>query len=911
MRTRFLRHLWMLLFCVLAQAETAPTELLFAPDAVDLTPAPGTTANKARLLRLTDGTLVVAWHEGVGLSDGSWGLDGAVYAPRDIFIVASIDGGDSWSSPVNVSNTAALTDTSVFYDRVGDGTGLANYSGDSGKASVFAAGKNLVITWNDTYCGDGVHGPARYDGPLGMIEVPYHCLYVARLKISSGNVSVIAVARLTDGTRDVKNEVVRGTGAGFALAWQEDPAGLQLGEARGEGDGSSGARVTPGTDIWYAWITKSEFADATKPWHGPVPISDNFDYVNATVSDGGSSRPIMAMAGSPAYALLVYEEAKNSGPEDMGKDVRFHQFPFNAPPESEAGVIVSSPDENARRARVVAVSSPGGVHGTRAVLMWRQGEGIHGAPADFMMRIGSVPPGADLASVPDAGFRVADLSPAVDPEDPLNNELPLNISGARLSDATSVDPHMNAKAHRAVVDGDFIYAGYTQDPDAEDSSDEYQYLLRWSDDGGSTWSVPARVSADVPGSANVIEPRLLRTPGTVPSGSPEDIHNAEVFIVAWGAAAAGEGDSEPIRESLFVTRSVDRGMSFERVKALADLRTALGQTDEQIQLRVTPDGQTVYAVWIRRDADDSDVIFSSAVGITPTADLSIIMDATDIAPDVGDELEAVVHINNSGPQSATDLQLSIDVPEGLSLRAATPTSGACELAAPVTCSLDSLAPGASTTVGLSLVARTRGAWHLTAAVVARELEPEPTDNSADLVIEAIPNADISIGLALETSPVKSGELFDVRYEVFNSGPQTATGVTVTFMLPAHATVSDASGFEQAGERMLSRKLPDLLPDESRSGHLVFRAIGAGVASTLVIVGAVENDPDFDNNTRIIGVVIEAEESMARVADVGGGGCVHQPNGDGGMTLPIVLLLGLVWRLRKWTSRHSPSTAVDV
>ena len=82
MRTRFLTHLWLLLFCVSGQAEAPSTELLFAPDGVDLTPSAGSKADKARLLRLKDGTLIVAWHEGVNTAHEAWGLDGIVHAPR-------------------------------------------------------------------------------------------------------------------------------------------------------------------------------------------------------------------------------------------------------------------------------------------------------------------------------------------------------------------------------------------------------------------------------------------------------------------------------------------------------------------------------------------------------------------------------------------------------------------------------------------------------------------------------------------------------------------------------------------------------------------------------------------------------------------------------------------------------------
>ena len=885
MRTRFLPHLWILLFCVSGHAEAPQTELLFAPDAVDLTPAAGSTADKARLLRLKDGTLIVAWHEGMDAAHEAWGLDGVVHAPRDIFIVASLDGGASWSDPVNVSNTASLTDPSVFYDRNGDGSGLANYPGDSGKATVFASGKNLVITWSDTYCGDGLHGPAKYKGALGMIEVPYHCLYAARVTVSSGNMKLIAVDRLTDGTRDVKNEMARGTGAGFALSWQEDPEGLQLGEARGEGHGASGAKVSQGTDVWYAWIKSTEFADPAMPWHGPVPISDNFDYENSTVTGGGASRPIMTMAGSPPYALLVYEERKATGGVDAGKYVRFHQFPFNAPQESSAGVIISNPEENGRRARVIAASSPGKAHGTRMVLMWRQGEGIQGAPADFMIRVGSVAPGTDLDSTPAAGFRVEDLWPPVDPEDPLNSEPALNISGAQLSDPTSVDPLTTAKAHRAVLDGDFIYAAYVLDPNVKNGADQFSLFLRWSDDGGLNWSAPRLASVGLPESTNIIEPRLIRTPGGVDSGKPEDIRNPKVFVAAWGTEVMPRDALEPVRDAVFVTRTVDRGLSFERIQALEASRTAPGQTDEQIQLRVTPDGQNVYAVWVRKDGDQSDVMFNSAVGITPTSDLSVAMEVSDTAPDVGDPVEVAVSVRNIGPHQATELQLAMDLPPGLLLTSATPSSGTCDLTAGVICDFDNLAADASATLELSLLAGTRGAWPLAAAASAWEVEPEPADNSADVVIEAIPHADVLLALTARTTTVDVGEILEVDYAVSNFGPQTAQGVIVKFMIPAHATVSVSSRCQQAGD-MLTCEVPDLPIEETWKDTVVLHAASAGVGWITAIVQSDEDDPNPDNNSGFTGVFVEAEKSEFVAYSGGGGSCV---------TLPILLLLFLARR----------------
>ena len=887
MRSRFLPHLWMLLICVSSQADVPSTELLFSPDAVDLTPAAGTTADKARLLRLKDGTLFVAWHEGIEMTHEAWGLDGSVHAPRDIFIVASSDGGASWSEPLNVSNTAALTDASVLYDRHGDGSGLANYPGDSGKATVFAAGKNVVVTWNDTYCGNGRHGPARYQGALGEIEVPYHCLYAARLTVSSGNVTLVSVDRLTDGTRDVKNEMARGTGAGFALSWQEDPEGLQLGEIRGDGHGASGAKVTKGTDVWYAWIKGSEFADSTKSWHGPVPITDNFDYDKGMVTGGGASRPIMAMAGSPPFITLVYEERKNSGGIDAGKYVRFHQFPFAAPHVSEPGVIISAVGENGRRARVVAASTPGKTHGTRLLLMWRQGEGIQGAPADFMIRVGSVPEGTELGSVPNAGFRVEDLWPPVDPADPLNNEPGLNISGAELSDPTSVDPLTNAKAHRAVLDGDFIYAAYILDPNVKNYSDQFQYFLRWSKDGGINWSAPTHASVGVPESATIIEPRLIKTPGGVDSGKPEDVRDSRVYVTAWGTEVMPEDALESKRDAVFVTRTVDKGLHFERPQAFARTRTAPGQTDEQIQLRSTPDGQNVYAVWIRKDGEQSDVMFNSAVGITPTANLSVAIDASATVPDVGDAVAVEARIDNIGPHAATELQLSMSLPSGLELVAATPNSGTCELTTEVTCQFDELLAGSAATVDLSFVAGTRGTWPLAAEVSAWEIDPEPTHDSAEVAIEAIPHADVSVTMAARDRMVGIGEIMEIDYAIANAGPQTAQGTVVSFSIPARMTVSVPSGC-QLEDELLICNVPDIPATESWQDTLVLHAAKAGNASITASVEPEEEDHDTANNTVAASAFILPQFS-------------NESGGGSGFALLVVLLGCLVWRLRSLAS----------
>ncbi len=893
----------MLFCCGLIQNGFAYTELAFDNRVENLTPAQGSSANKARIVRLDDGTIIAGWHESVGSPDGAWDLSGSFIAPRDIFIRLSVDGGETWSDKLNISNTAGLTDTNVLYDRVGDGSGLANFFGDSGKATFFANGNSLLVVWNDSYCGVTRGYRARYTGPSGYIELPYRCLYAARIIVLSGTASIVAIDQLTDASRDVTNEVARGTGAGFAIAWQEDPAGLQLGEALGEGDGASGARTTPGTDIWYAWISKSNFADPVKVWQGLVPISNNFDHGLGNATGGGASRPNMALAGSPPTAMIVYEEAKDNAGVDIGKYVIYHQFPFSSPPTSDVGTIVSAPGENSRRARIMAMATPGNVAGARMALMWRQGIGHQGAPADFMMRIGSVPDGVQLSNVPNAGFRVEDLWPTVDPSYTTVYVPALNLSGATVDEPTAFDQFANAKAHRAVMDGDFIYAAYTQDANGIDGVNEYQFFARWSDDGGRTWAAPVQISAGIAGSENVIEPRLMRTPGTIPSGQAQDIRNPDVYVLAWGSEIIAADGSEPIRESLFLTRTVDRGASFERIQNLNFTRTNAAQTDEQIQLRVSPDGQNVDAIWIRRDDQESSVVYLSAVGITPTADLSVVLDATATSVDVGDNFQITLVVANDGPQIAKELQLTATIDAGLSLTGVATTGGTCTVGAVVNCGLDDLAPGAATTVKLLLIAAERGEASVTAEVVAKEDEPNPQDNQSRLLISALPNADLALQMSADIATIKEGGTFRISYEVANDGPQLATEVTFTAFLPSHVEAIQRAGCEQVDIK-LTCALANLSAGESQTEVVEIRALHSGSVSIFAKTSSAEHDPVADDNELTIDLTITGDVAVtpsmnATAEGSNGGGCVYAPDGTRDSTLLLVLLVTLCWRFKTW------------
>jgi len=210
-----------------------------------------------------------------------------------------------------------------------------------------------VLTWIGNYCPDGdlkaagvqpsVQRAVRYL-ELDSRIIPFACTWLA-YSLDNG-VTWKPPVQLSTGERDAKQDSSSGNFDALAktgrinISWQEDPRGLQLGEADGPGDGASGANVSNGTDVWYAFanvdlsLPSTPADDFVLSTDSPEPraigyrLTDNFtstgiggtDAANPvfdgsgtqvdknTIESGqtGAARPNIGMVGSTA--IVAYEE---------------------------------------------------------------------------------------------------------------------------------------------------------------------------------------------------------------------------------------------------------------------------------------------------------------------------------------------------------------------------------------------------------------------------------------------------------------------------------------------------------------------------------------------------------------------------------------------------------------------------
>ena len=612
-------------------------------------------AYKPKLANLSNGIMIAIYGDAVENNPDHYVYDlqaDTVRPARDVFIrtcdpeIQDCSQITSWTAPLNISKTATLT--SINADWTGDGS-RTPYYGDADNSHVFASGSHIVVSWVDTYCQGTVQRTVTY-ADRNNREVPMNCVYVAH---SSGNNVASAtnwkVDQLTDGSRDAKQDVSRGLSSGvWAVTWQEDPLGLQPGEGDGPGEGASGAKVSPGTDVWYSYTSNvSSASGAIGVWSTPVRITDNQtsvglpgsvypvndangDPVQPSLIDSGStgaSRANLAVVGgsSPPKAIVAYEESKGSAGLDEGKFLRYQTFNYNAPPTDtvcdpqnyencRTGCIISNPAENARRARFVTQTNVGS-SGLRWAIFWREGQDNQGGPADIVLRLGFT------------NFTASNLQPAVDYSNcytsvfgnaiNLNNSAALNISSntptataANLADVSSTNSLENARAHRAVLRGDSLNVAYIYTPDwsvAENTDlENYNLYLRNYDALTGVWTNPVNLSNITDTMINVKEPRLQGPPGNGPGCAdpqaptdPRDCQNPDVLVAAWGTETnVNPNIASPTNLDIYLTRTTNQAQSFEPVIMLASGSNIQGES----QLRITPDGTEISAVWTEQDS---------------------------------------------------------------------------------------------------------------------------------------------------------------------------------------------------------------------------------------------------------------------------------------------------------------------
>src|SRR5262249_26964116 len=153
-------------------------------------------------------------------------------------------------------------------------------------------------------------------------------------------------------------------------------------------------------------------------------------------------------------------------------------------------------------------------------------------------------------------------------------------------------------------------------------------------------------------------------------------------------------------------------------------------------------------------------------------------------PNVGDTITFTITLANKGPDSATTVTVNDLLPAGLSLLLATPSQGGY---AGGVWTVGTVSPGTPLTLTLTARVDSPDSQTNTASVSHSDQFDPQTDNNSGSVTETPQQSDLALTKTVSNSTpnVRDSILFTVT--LTNAGPDAATNVAVTDLLPTGLT----------------------------------------------------------------------------------------------------------------------------
>jgi uncharacterized repeat protein (TIGR01451 family) len=275
--------------------------------------------------------------------------------------------------------------------------------------------------------------------------------------------------------------------------------------------------------------------------------------------------------------------------------------------------------------------------------------------------------------------------------------------------------------------------------------------------------------------------------------------------------------------------------------------------------------------------NSASVTVNAVIVPVPEADLGVTLTAAPNPVEVGQILTYTLNVSNAGPSNATGTVLSDVLPAGVTLVSAQPSQGSCGGGSTISCSLGTLAVGGNASVVIQVVPNTAGSLTDTANVTSGVPDPNPANNNASVIVDAItvpgPEADLSLTLAAAPDPVTVGQILTYTLNVSNSGPSDATETVVSDVLPAGVTLVSAQPSQGScvGATTISCSLGTIAAGGNASVVIQVIPTMTGTLTDTASVTSGVPDPDATNNDASVTVTVinlpgEADLALSLGAD---------------------------------------------
>jgi uncharacterized repeat protein (TIGR01451 family) len=235
------------------------------------------------------------------------------------------------------------------------------------------------------------------------------------------------------------------------------------------------------------------------------------------------------------------------------------------------------------------------------------------------------------------------------------------------------------------------------------------------------------------------------------------------------------------------------------------------------------------------DTNTANNTVSDTDTLTPQADLSVSKTVSDATPNVGDQITFTVTLSDQGPSAATGVQVTDLLPAGLTVVSATPSQGTYDNGTGFW-DVGTVSPGGPQTLSIIATVGSPAALTNTGSIShADQFDPITANNTASAT-ETPQQADLFVSKTVSNATPNVGDTITFTVTLSNQGPDAATNVQLTDLLPAGLTFVSAT--------------PSQGTYISGSGVWTVGAVSPGGPQTLSIIATVGSPAALTNTGSI-------------------------------------------------------------
>jgi len=236
------------------------------------------------------------------------------------------------------------------------------------------------------------------------------------------------------------------------------------------------------------------------------------------------------------------------------------------------------------------------------------------------------------------------------------------------------------------------------------------------------------------------------------------------------------------------------------------------------------------------DVDPSNNTATFETTVNRDADVELTKSVLPSTARVGDMVVMTVNALNRGPNPASGVEITDNLPAGLQFASATTTQGSYDQATGLW-TVDALAANATAQLDITATVTSPGSiTNLAVKTGQNEPDSNTANDSAAGTTNAVASADVSVQKDVDTSDPLVGTSVTFTVRAVNRGPSGATGVTIADTLPAGLTFVSATSAHGSYD--------------SGTGVWTVGSLDTGIEATLTLVASVDQAGALSNNATV-------------------------------------------------------------